>query len=149
MKQLLLLTLVSFVSICALCQETGDKPQVMAVVHRFFETLESQDSLAFRNLHMEGARFYIAGEKNDTVRTAVRGVTDFTFTKNQLIKERMRDTGVVVQVHDKIAMVWAPYDLWVNETFSHCGVDVFTLLKTATGWKIASCSYTIETRGCK
>ena len=74
----------------------------------------------------------------------MRDAAGFTFRKEEIIKERMRDTGVVVQVHERIAMVWAPYDLWVNDKFSHSGVDVFTLLKTAEGWKISSCSYTVE-----
>jgi hypothetical protein len=45
--------------------------------------------------------------------------------------------------------VWAPYDLWVNKKFSHCGVDVFTLIKTNQGWKIASLVYTVEPDACE
>ena len=35
-------------------------------------------------------------------------------------------------------------DLWINSAFSHCGVDVFSLIKTRQGWRIASLSYTSE-----
>jgi hypothetical protein len=78
----------------------------------------------------------------------MRRVTDMKFDAKSIVKERMREQDTRVEVHERIAMVWAPYDLWVNEKYSHCGVDVFTLLKTEEGWKIASIAYTIEKKGC-
>jgi hypothetical protein len=72
----------------------------------------------------------------------------FRSKPGEIIKERMRDSDVTVQVHQNIAAVWAPYDLWINDTYSHCGVDVFTLLKSSEGWKIASLSFTVEKEGC-
>jgi len=66
----------------------------------------------------------------------------------------MRDTVVermwepVVQVHGPIATLWAPYDIHRNRQFVHCGVDAFTLIRTATGWKIATVAYTAEPTGC-
>jgi hypothetical protein len=45
-------------------------------------------------------------------------------------------------------VVWGSYNLWINDKFSHCGVDAFTLLKTDSGWKISSLSYSKETEGC-
>jgi hypothetical protein len=43
-----------------------------------------------------------------------------------------------------IAMVWMPYDLYVNGTWSHCGADVFTLVKTNGMWRIASLAWSAE-----
>jgi hypothetical protein len=66
----------------------------------------------------------------------------------------MRDTFVermwepVVQVHGPIATLWAPYDIHRNRQFVHCGVDAFTLIRTTTGWKIATVVYTAEPTGC-
>jgi len=54
-----------------------------------------------------------------------------------------------VLVHGPLAVVWAAYDFHRNKTFSHCGVDAFTLLRSPTGWKIATVSYTTEATGCK
>ena len=129
-------------------QGSPQEKEVIQVIDKFFIALEKQDTATFYNLHLKTARFYVVGERNDSVRTFSRELSQFTFRKDEIIKERMRDTGVVVQIHDRIATVWAPYDLWVNDAFSHCGVDVFTLLKGPDGWKIANCSYTIEKK-CK
>lgn len=148
MKLTLSIVLLSFVLSSAIAQQSPDELRVRQVINTFFVALEKQDTTVFYNLHMKGARFYIVGERNDTARTASLDITQFTFHKDQLLKERIRDTGVIVHIHDRIATVWAPYDLWVNDKFSHCGIDAFTLLKTSDGWKITSCSYTIETKDC-
>jgi hypothetical protein len=35
-----------------------------------------------------------------------------------------------------LAAVWVDYAFYLNNTFSHCGVDSFHLVKTEEGWKI-------------
>lgn len=136
------------VSTISFAQTSNEKKEVLQVVQQFFDALEKQDSLAWNNIFLKDARNYYLGERNDTVRTGMQDPFKFGLSPDKIIRERMRERGVVVQVHQKIAMVWAPYDLWVNETYSHCGVDVFTLLKTSAGWKIASLSFTMEKEGC-
>ena len=39
-------------------------------------------------------------------------------------------------------------DFWVDGKFSHCGIDIFDLVKTAEGWKISGLTYTVERTGC-
>ena len=41
-------------------------------------------------------------------------------------------------------MIWTPYDFHIDGAFSHSGVDVFTLLRTPAGWRVASISYTVD-----
>ena len=60
--------------------------------------------------------------------------------------ERMRKPTVLVQ--GRTAMLWATYDFYIDGSYSHCGTDVFSLLKTDTGWKIAGIIYSVETRDC-
>ena len=54
-----------------------------------------------------------------------------------------------VLVHGSMAVVWAEYDFHRDGAFSHCGVDAFSLFKTADGWKIAGTTYTVEPTGCE
>ncbi len=56
--------------------------------------------------------------------------------------ERGFDPTVAIAGH--VATVWLPYDLWAEGTWSHCGVDTFTLVRTASGWRIALLAYTVE-----
>ncbi|MBS7567097.1 nuclear transport factor 2 family protein [Mucilaginibacter sp. Bleaf8] len=48
-----------------------------------------------------------------------------------------------VKIDGPLASVWATYKFYAGSTFSHCGVDVFQLMKTAAGWKII---YIADTR---
>ena len=49
-----------------------------------------------------------------------------------------------VRVNGTIGMVWYPYDLYINGKWSHCGVDVFTLVRTDAGWRIAAMAWSAE-----
>jgi hypothetical protein len=131
-----------------MAQSASEKNEVLRVVQQFFDALEKQDTLAWNGLFIKDARNYYIGVRNDSVRSGTQDPFHFKFRPDEIIRERMRKSGVTVQVHGRIAMVWAPYDLWVNNTYSHCGVDVFTLLKSPSGWKIATAAFTIEKEGC-
>lgn len=145
---LLYLCLSLLISTLGLAQTASEKKDVLQVVGQFFDALEKQDSLAWNNIFLKDARNYYVFVQNDTVRTSMQDPSKFKFRPGEIIKERMRERGVVVQIQGKIATVWAPYDLWVNNSYSHCGIDMFNLLKTTTGWKIASLAFTIEKEGC-
>ena len=48
-----------------------------------------------------------------------------------------------IKIDGDLASVWAPYKFYLGKQFSHCGVDVFQLLRTKSGWKII---YIADTR---
>jgi hypothetical protein len=50
----------------------------------------------------------------------------------------------VVRVAGTIASVWMPYDLWAQGKWSHCGIDLLTLVQVGRTWRIANFTYTIE-----
>jgi hypothetical protein len=53
-----------------------------------------------------------------------------------------------VLVNDLMAVFWAPYDFYIDGEFSHCGVDVFDLIKLDGQWKLANSMYTVISSGC-
>ncbi|MDQ3536193.1 MAG: nuclear transport factor 2 family protein [Bacteroidota bacterium] len=132
----------------SMSQQASEKKELLQVVQQFFDALEKQDTLAWNKIFLKDARNFYLVERDDSIRTGMQDPFSFRSKPGEIIKERMRDSDVTVQVHQNIAAVWAPYDLWINDTYSHCGVDVFTLLKSSEGWKIASLSFTMEKEGC-
>jgi hypothetical protein len=48
-----------------------------------------------------------------------------------------------IKIDGELASVWAPYKFYIDDKFSHCGVDVFQLIRTVDGWKII---YLVDTR---
>ena len=62
------------------------------------------------------------------------------------LRERYWDP--VVHVRGSLAVVWTPYEFWRDGKTTHCGVDVFELVKQAGAWKIGNVMYTVEPDAC-
>jgi len=65
---------------------------------------------------------------------------------DQELLERMWDPTARIQ--GRVARVWTPYDFHLNGEFSHCGIDVFTMLRGVEGWQVASITYNVVREGC-
>lgn len=128
--------------------QQAEEKAVLTVVTNFFDALEKQDTVAFRKVSLHESVYYSIRDVENSIRIATQTPSKFAIKPDRIITERMKDTGVIVHIDQRIASVWAPYDLWINKVFSHCGVDVFTLLKTEDGWKISSLSYSVVKEGC-
>ncbi len=53
-----------------------------------------------------------------------------------------------VLVRGNIAVVWAEYSFDLDGKRSHCGIDVFNLLKIDGAWKVTGVQYTVEPDNC-
>lgn len=126
-----------------------EEEAVIAVVQQLFDAMAEHDvDLAGSVLLAEGRLLSVREEGTEIV---IRSSSGGEFVEQigamgADLLERMWDPKVLI--HDRIAVVWAPYDFRLNGEFSHCGIDSFNLLKTAEGWKIASVVYTVERSGC-
>lgn len=148
-KKLLLILLLAL-SFDGFSQETT-KPEVAAVeivVNQFFESLEKQDTLLLKEVaFMEGQIWTV----NNTVNPAKYRMRFFEDDlKSFLSKNSFHEEAYTmdVKIHKGMAMAWVPYEFRLNGEFSHCGVDVFTLVKKEEKWKIINLSYSIDKEGC-
>lgn len=64
--------------------------------------------------------------------------------------EPLRETywQPTVLIRGPIAVVWAPYEFREGETLSHCGVDVFEMLKIDGQWVMGNAMWTVEPDAC-
>lgn len=53
-----------------------------------------------------------------------------------------------VMIHGPVAVVWGEYEYWIDEVFSHCGIDAVDLVKLDGQWKIANWTWTRDTDNC-
>ena len=53
-----------------------------------------------------------------------------------------------IEVDGNVAMVWAPYTVTVAGKLSHCGYDLFDLVRVDAGWRILNVTYSHRTDGC-
>jgi hypothetical protein len=133
-------------------QETyaTDHVEVLAVVDRFFETMTAADSAGARAIMLpEGVSFGVREGGEGLFLGAMPNAEYIAGLpqRSSRIVERIWDPTVMI--HERLAVVWAPYDLYADGQFLHCGVDAFTLLETEEGWKIAGVAFTMEPEGCE
>jgi hypothetical protein len=125
--------------------------EVIAVAEDFLRALSARDGAWLDRLALPGGSVHAVGLEPGG---ALRGIWSRPFeddvaslpTNPNALYERMWEP--VALVHERIAMVWTPYDFWVNGAWSHCGIDIFTLIETEDGWRISSITYTVEMEGC-
>lgn len=59
-----------------------------------------------------------------------------------------RVTQYKINIDGAMASAWTPYKFFVNNQFSHCGVNSFQLFKSKQGWKIISVLDTRRKHNC-
>jgi hypothetical protein len=122
-----------------------DQQQVLEVVQKFFDTLKTKDVEAMKALVLPGTPITTLRPTPEGPAVRRRVVEDDAKslpTTSEKWLERMWNPTVLIQ--GRIATVWTPYDFHRNGTFSHSGIDVFTLVFTEGRWRIASMAYTVE-----
>lgn len=133
----------------SLAQSESD--QVKAVIQSLFEGMKT------KNADLIEAAFYaeapmqtvIAGENGSTLGS--NAVSDFLNRISSTPADTQLDERILdyqIKIDGDLAAAWTPYEFYVNDQFSHCGVNSFQLVKMTEGWKIV---YIIDTRrkeGC-
>jgi len=122
---------------------------VEVVASTILSALSAGDTATLSALLTPGAMIYSVREGGEG--PALREVTRVAFLEglggeDQDFLERMWDP--LVEIDGQVAMVWAPYDFYLSGEFSHCGTDVFTMLKGPGGWQVASITYNVVREGC-
>lgn len=143
----LLAALLLFAAVPSFPQPAAEK-DALAAAQKLFDGMAAHDAAGIRALLLPDARLYSV--RNDAAPVATTG-EDFAArlaaAKGELLE---RFTGPpAVSIRGRMAQVWGEYEFLRDGKFTHCGVDTFTLFKTADGWKVASLAYTMETTGCK
>lgn len=154
MLRILLLAAVLFVAApaAATAQSAAPHPEeaaILAVIDRFMLAISINDAAALAEVRIEGGST-IVSRPNAAEPTAPL-VTRRVFTPSASSKptnNRERYWDPVVHVRGGIAVVWTPYEFWIDGKTSHCGIDVFDMMKEKGVWRIANAMWTVEPDAC-
>ena len=127
------------------------KEEVKAVIESLFEGMRAKDSTQIKAAFIPDARMQTVISDERGTRIGSNSVADFAKSiaeskEGVLLDEKILDYQIYVD--GDLATVWTPYEFYVNDQFSHCGVNSFQVVKLPEGWKIV---YIIDTRrreGC-
>ncbi len=148
-KSILILLLTMTIQTYSQESEKKDEQQIIAVINKFFESLEKKDSLMMRQTTMDEAQIWRRYSDEKPARADFRYSKEFLPKMHSLpnVKEIALDFDI--NIHKGMASAWVPYEFYIDEKFSHCGVDIFTLFEMDGHWKIISVAYTVEMDHCE
>lgn len=137
-------------SVAAVRSASQDSTAVVQLSTAMLAALSARDTAAVRGMLVPGA-FLAAVMDPAPAQGVARIQTEAQFiatlaTGTERLLERMWSPRV--HLYGPLAEVHAPYDFHINGNFSHCGTDVFTLMRHQGAWKIVSITYTMQRSGC-
>ncbi|WP_342646312.1 nuclear transport factor 2 family protein [Mucilaginibacter sp. CSA2-8R] len=145
MKKSILLILFALFTPAVFAQ-SGEQEAVKKVVNNLFTAMRTNDTVSLKSVFAPDMVLQSVMNKRDgnvglVTEKAVAFIKSVGTPHKEVYDERIVITDV--KIDGPLASVWAPYKFYIGNTFSHCGVDVFQLMKTAEGWKII---YIVDTR---
>jgi hypothetical protein len=150
--KVLLPLLALFTNLALTAQDSGTE-DVRQTIESFFDGFHRQDSVLMKQAVSGGIILQtIARDHKGTLFVKTEDFAKFmksiTAIPDSLsFREEIMD--YTIKIDGAMANAWTTYEFWLNDSFSHCGVNSFQLFNDGTGWKII---YLIDTRrkeGCR
>ena len=131
--------------------QSSEEEFVKSAINKLFEGMKKGDSAMVKAVFADNALLQTIStpaQKAPTLGTAA--LQQFLHAvgtpHTDVWDERIRFDKIMID--GALASVWTPYQFYLGDRFSHCGVNSFQLMKFADGWKII---YLVDTRrkdGC-
>jgi hypothetical protein len=127
--------------------QNEDEKAVQKTIEDFFIGFHNQDATQIKNTVISDVILQTVSSdstgntlvKNEKFETFLKSIT--SIPKTTLFKEKI--ISYHIQIDGNMANAWTTYEFWLNNSFSHCGVNSFQLIKFEKKWKII---YVIDTR---
>ncbi len=149
----LLLLLASVVFSINISYSQQPEAEVKSTIDILFDGMRSNDSLLIKTaLHENCTLQTIQRDKDANVtiaKTDIRTFVKNVGTKREGVQLDERLSGYEIMIDGDMAIAWTPYSFFVNNNFSHCGVNAFTLIRDKNSWKIIAITDTRRKTDCK
>jgi len=128
----------------------GEESAVLAAMDRYLTAISANDLNAMASLQTPDGMTYRAHTAKDGSMEVVGRPNSYWVdpARNDDRAYRERYWAPTVLVRGSIAIVWAPYEFWIDGKTSHCGVDVFNFVKIGPEWRVANAMWTVEPDAC-
>ena len=151
MKKLFIFSFILFLTSKLFAQQTSTDA-VKQTINTMLDAMRKGDSTLLRSVLAKDMELQsIAADKMGKVSLSTKSadglVTQIGTPHAAVYDERIVFGGI--KIDGPLASVWAPYNFYLGNAVSHCGVNFFQLAKTEGGWKIIHVAYTVRTDNCK
>jgi hypothetical protein len=129
----------------------NDKEDVHQVIITMFDGMREGDSAKVNSVFRNDVRMFSAYRKNTGESVLHEGkLSEFLkavgTAHDEIWDEKIYNT--TIQIDGDIAQVWTDYSFYIGETFSHCGVDAFQLVRENSKWLIINLMDTRRKEDC-
>ena len=136
-----------FLNFSMLQAQNDEEKAVQKTVEDFFIGFHNQDSIQIKstvepNIILQTIGIDSLGNpivKNQNFNAFLKSIV--SIPKTTKFQEIINSFSI--QIDGNMANAWTNYEFWMNDSFSHCGVNSFQLIKSGNDWKII---YLIDTR---
>lgn len=131
--------------------DDDDRAAIIATLERAFEGVATRDPAIWREVLLEAGNaisFRPAEQDGWAMRLVGNAemVAGMTPDSRRLLERFTAEPTVLIR--GPIAVLWGEYDFWIDDEFSHCGIDAADLVKIDDRWMIANLMWTAESEGC-
>ena len=122
--------------------DPGHHAAILAVSQSVFDAMREKDEEKLRAAFTVEVVFIVVDPDTGTSITfgSPDGFIASVMGSPDELRERIWDPEI--RVDGDLATLWAPYEFYRGETFSHGGYDSFQLVRSDEGWKIVSVAFT-------
>jgi hypothetical protein len=153
MKYSIIIISMIFVDLTGSAQSAfkQEKKAVRATIDLLFNGMREGDSSKVgQAFHKDARLMTIFIDKNGNPRLIEEDIQGFLSAvgtpHNEVWNEKL--TSVKIQIDGDLAQAWTKYEFYVDENFSHCGVNAFQFMKDFEGWKIIQITDTRRKTDC-
>ena len=130
--------------------QSGEETAVLAAMDRYMTAISTTDLQAMEKMQTPEGMTYRGRATDDGGMEIVAHPNSYWVDPSQDDGHTYRERywSPTVLVRGGIAVVWAPYEYWIDGKTSHCGVDVFDFVKMGGVWRVSNSMWTVEPRAC-
>ncbi len=115
---------------------TPEEQAVLAPVKAMFDGMAKRDAAAIKEPLLPGGTMVLMRDGKPTQMTFDAFAERVGRPGTTQIEERIHDP--LIRIDNDLAVVWAPFDFFVDGKVDHCGTDLFNLVRKDGKWLIAS-----------
>lgn len=148
-----ILLIIMVGSCLAIGAQSDDDIFIQSKVDLLFNAMRANDSTIVEGLFIDGASLSSIYTDKNTQKVVKRSspvskfITAIGTPHDALWDEKIWSYNI--QQDGPMAYVWTDYTFYADTQLSHCGVNVFELMNTESGWQISGITDTRRTSGCQ
>lgn len=119
---------------------------VKVTIETFFEAFHAKDTVKLKLICSDKIMLQSIMENANGAKLSEESAKEFYKSIASIPSDFKFEEKILnysIQVDGTMAHAWTPYEFYINDKFSHSGVNAFTLFKENGIWKII---YVIDTR---